>query len=143
MAFHVQVGAMVPSTSTVPVPAIWLGSGTQSARASAMAGRIRSQRRETVAWLAPKISPARSWVRLVRISATTSATDRNRPIAAGLPPGSVTPPVMAATRAASSASCPAVSPVIASYRNGSSREFALSPLRYSWQEPFRRARGDT
>ena len=48
-----------------------------------MAGRIRSQRRDTVGWLTPKTAPARSWVMLLRISATTIATDRYSPIAAG------------------------------------------------------------
>ena len=85
-----------------------------------MTGRSRSQRLLTVGWLTPKNAPATSWVRFLRISATTSATDRNSPIEAGRPPGRVTSPMMAAARAVSSVSCPPVSPVIASYRNGSS-----------------------
>jgi len=109
---------MVPSTRAVPPPRICRGSGTQSARARPMAGRSRSHRRDTVAWEQPKMPPATSWVRLVRISATTIATDLYRPVTAGAPPGLTTSPMAAAARAASSASCPGRSPVIASSRNG-------------------------
>jgi hypothetical protein len=84
-----------------------------------MAGRSRSQRRDTVDWLTPKIAPANSWVMFLRISATTIATDRHRPSAYGRP-ADTRGSTIAATRAVSSVSCPSVSPVIASYLNGSS-----------------------
>ena len=61
----------------------------------------------------------------VRISATTIATDRTSPITAGRPPGRATAPITAPAREASSASCPGVSPVTVSYRNGSSSEIPV------------------
>ena len=64
------------------------------------------------------MSPAICWVMFVRIKVTTMATDLYRPITGGLPPGLTTFPAAAATRAASSVSCPRRSPVIASSRNG-------------------------
>src|SRR5487761_1582167 len=87
MAFQSQVGAMVPSASRVPFfPAIWAGASTQSASTWPMTGRSRSHLRDTVGWEQPKTAPAASWVRFLRISVTTIATDLNRPIAAGAPP---------------------------------------------------------
>ena len=74
-----------------------------------MAGRSRSHRRDTVAWEQPKMSPAISWVMFVRIKVTTMATDLYRPITAGPPPGLTTSPMAAATREASSVSCPSAS----------------------------------
>ena len=102
-----------------------------------MAGRSRSHRRDTVAWEQPKMSPAISWVMFVRIKVTTMATDLYSPITAGLPPGLTTSPAAAATRAASSASCPGRSPVIASSRNGFSLGYpACVTARDSREKPF-------
>ena len=75
-----------------------------------MAGRSRSPPRGHVAWEQPRMSPAISWMMFVRIKVTTMATDLYRPITARLPPGLTTSPVAAATRAASSVSCPRRSP---------------------------------
>ena len=87
MAFQSHAGAIVPSTRAVPFfPMIWAGAGTQSASTSPMAGRIRSQRRETAGWKHPKMAPASSWVMFVRISVGTITTGLNRPIAARRPP---------------------------------------------------------
>jgi hypothetical protein len=77
MPHQSHVGQIVPSTSTLPEPVTSFGSGTTSASASPMAGRSRSQRRDTVGWPTPKTAPANSWVMFVRINATTIATDRN------------------------------------------------------------------
>ena len=98
---------MVPSTRAVPFfPRISAGRGTSPASTGPMSGRSRSQRLLAVGWLTPKMAPATSWVMLVRISATTMATDRNKPIEAGRPPGRTTSPRRSAIRAASSCSCP-------------------------------------
>ena len=56
------------------------------------------------------MSRAISWVMFVRIKVTTMATDLYGPITAGLPPGLTTSPMAAATRAASSVSCPSAQP---------------------------------
>src|SRR5712692_3001967 len=73
----------------------------------------------------------------VRISMTTIATDLNSPAAAGRPPGRATSVMTARTRAASSASCPRLSPVRVSYRNGSSMEIPVFwRHEIPWQEPF-------
>ena len=65
------------------------------------------------------------------------ATDLYRPITAGPPPGLTTSPMTAATRAASSASCPGRSPVIASSRNGFSLGYpACVTARDSREKPF-------
>src|SRR5712671_1946846 len=73
----------------------------------------------------------------VRISMTTIATDLNSPAAAGRPPGRDTSVMTARTRAASSASCPRLSPVRVSYRNGSSMEIPVFwRHEIPWQEPF-------
>jgi hypothetical protein len=69
--------------------------------------------------------PAISWVMFARIKVTTMATDLYRPITAGPPPGLTASPMSAATRAASSVSCPWRSPVVASSRNGFSRVIPL------------------
>src|SRR6266568_1003569 len=131
MAFQSQVGAMVLSTRAVPFPRISAGVGAQAASTCAMTGRIRSQRRDTVDCEQPKMSPASSWVMLVRIRAVTIATDLNSPATAGRPPGRAASPMTPATRAASSASCPRLSPVRVSYRNGSSTEFPCLATRDS------------
>jgi len=128
---------MVPSTRAVLSPRISRGPGTQLASTWPMTGRSRFHRRETVAWEQPKMSPATSWGIFVRISATTMATDLYRPIAAGAPPGLTASPMAAATRAASSASCPRRSPVIASSRNGFSLGYpACVTARDSREKPF-------
>jgi hypothetical protein len=123
-----QVEQTVPSTSTVPAPTTSAGSGTNSARTSPISGRSRSQRRLTVGWLTPKIAPAKAWVRFLRSTHTTSATEPNRPSAYGRPREVNPPPRAACTRLINSVSCSLLSPVIASYRNGSCRvDFAVWP----------------
>jgi hypothetical protein len=67
----------------------------------AIAGRRRSQRRLTVGWLHPNISPAASCTRLRRISATTITTESNRPITGGFPPGLTTASISLPTSTAS------------------------------------------
>jgi hypothetical protein len=62
----------------------------------------RSRRRDTLGWPTPKMALAASWVMFSRISATTIATDRNRPIPAGWPPGRSTSPQRWQIRVASS-----------------------------------------
>ena len=114
-----QVGHTVPSTSTVPRPTTWRGSGTASARTLPITGRSRSQRRLTVAWLTPNTAPAKSWVTFLRIRHTAIATERNSPSARGRPAETNLSPHNLCTRATRSASCSSSSPVIASYRNSS------------------------
>ena len=83
-----------------------------------MTGRSRSRRRNTVGWEQLNKPAASSWVMFVRINVTTMATGRDSPAAAGRPPGRTAPPIAVAARAATSVSCPRVSPVRACYRNG-------------------------
>jgi hypothetical protein len=91
MADQSQVGAMVPSTSAVPfLPRISAGRGTSPASTSPITGRSRSHLLLTVGCEQPKIAPATSWVTFLRISVTTIATDPDRPIASGRPPGLTT-----------------------------------------------------
>jgi hypothetical protein len=85
MSRQSQVGQIVPSTSTVPAPTTSLGWGMNSASTWAISRRSRSHRRLTVAWLTPKIAPAKAWVTFLRIKHTTSATEPNRPSAYARP----------------------------------------------------------